>query len=128
MRRNHFYTDWKMIRITLVLVSLIPFVLAVRGTTRHWVPLPYWDKWFSPGTLFLSYVKGILSFSDFFYQHNEARKAFPYLVYITLAKIHGWDVRDGMVISLLEAAAICGLLFGSFFARKVRQLSRHSLL
>ena len=76
--------------------------------------LPYWDEWFSPGTLFLSYAKGTLSFSDFFYQHNEARRAFPYLVYITLAKIHGWDVRDGMVISLLEAAAICGLLFWLF--------------
>jgi hypothetical protein len=78
------------------------------------VPLPYWDEWFSPGTLLLSYAKGTLSFSDFFYQHNESRKAFPYLLYITLAKIHGWDVRDGMVITLLEVAALCGLLLCLF--------------
>src|SRR5256885_3629463 len=83
MRRNHFYVGWKMIRITLVLLSLIPFVLAVVGTLRHWVALPYWDEWFSPGTLLLSYAKGTLSFSDLFYQHNESRKAFPYLLYIT---------------------------------------------
>ena len=45
---------------------------------------------------------------------QQSRRAFPYLVYITLAKIHGWDVRDAMVITLLEAAAICGLLLWLF--------------
>src|SRR6476646_3110209 len=103
---KRFYLDRKIIGIALMLIALAPFILAVVEALRHWVPLPYWDEWFSPGTLLLSYAKGTLSFSDFFYQHNERRKTFPYLLYITLAKIHGWDVRDGMVISLLEAAAI----------------------
>jgi hypothetical protein len=118
MSSKRFYVDRKIIGIALMLIALVPFTLAVVGTLRHWVALPYWDEWFSPGTLLLSYAKGTLSFSDFFYQHNESRKAFPYLLYITLAKIHGWDVRDGMVISLLEAAAICGLLFRLFIRTK----------
>ena len=78
------------------------------------MPLPDWDEWFSPGTLFMSYAKGTLSFSDFFLQHNESRKAFPYLLYITLAKFHGWDVRDAMAVTLLEVAVICGLLLWLF--------------
>jgi hypothetical protein len=118
MSSKRFYVDRKIIGIALMLIALVPFILAVVGTLRHWVALPYWDEWFSPGTLLLSYAKGTLSFSDFFYQHNESRKAFPYLLYITLAKIHGWDVRDGMVISLLEAAVICGLLFWLFIRTK----------
>ena len=118
MSSKRFYVDRKIIGIALMLIALVPFILAVVGTLRHWVALPYWDEWFSPGTLLLSYAKGTLSFSDFFSQHNESRKAFPYLLYITLAKIHGWDVRDAMVISLLEVAAICGLLFWLFLRTK----------
>src|SRR5438105_14752369 len=109
MQRKRFYIDSKSICIVLVVVALIPIVLAVVGTVRHWVPLPYWDEWFSPGTLFISYAKGTLRFSDFFLQHNESRKAFPYLLYITLVKFHGWDVRDAMAVTLLEVAAISGL-------------------
>ena len=97
MQRKRFYTDSKITCIALLLISLLPFVLAVVGTVRHWVPLPYWDEWRTPGLLLTSYAKGTLSFSDFFLQHNESRKIFPCLLYITLAKIHGWDVRDGMV-------------------------------
>jgi hypothetical protein len=118
MSSKRSYIDRKILPTILVLIALVPFILAAAGTMRHWVSLPYWDEWFSPGTLLLSYAKGTLSFSDFFYQHNESRKIFPYLLYITFARIHGWDVRDGMVISLLEAAAICGLLFWFFIRTK----------
>ena len=111
MQRRHFNIDRQIVCVALLLVALIPVVLAVIATLRHWIPLPYWDEWFTPGTLLMSYAKGTLSFSDFFRQHNESRKAFPCLLYITLAKFHGWDVRDGMVITLLEVATICGLLF-----------------
>jgi hypothetical protein len=108
----------RFICVALVLVALIPVVLAVVATLRHWVPLPYWDEWRTPGLLLTSYAKGTLSFSDFFLQHNESRKAFPCFLYITLAKLHGWDVRDAMAVSLLEVAAICGLLFCLFLRTK----------
>ncbi len=118
MLRKRFHIDLKIIFAGLLLVALIPVVLAVMATLHNWVPLPYWDEWFSPGTLFISYAKGTLSFSDFFLQHNESRKAFPCLLYITLAKVHGWDVRDAMAVTLLEVVAICGLLLWLFLRTK----------
>jgi len=118
MLKKRFHIDRKIICAALLLVALIPVVLAVIATLRHWVPLPYWDEWFSPGTLLISYAKGTLTFSDFFLQHNESRKAFPCLLYITLTKLHGWDVRDAMVVTLLEVTAICGLLLWLFLRTK----------
>jgi len=101
----------KIISIALLLVALIPVVLAVTVTVRHWLPLPYWDEWRTPGLLLTNYANGTLRISDFFLQHNESRLAVPCLMYFTLATLHGWDVRDAMTIMLLEDAAICGLVF-----------------
>jgi len=108
----------KVISIALLLVSFVPVALAVVVTVRHWVPLPYWDEWYTPGLLLTAYARGTLSFSHFFLQHNESRKFFPRLLYITLAKLHGWDVRDAMAVTLFEVAAICGLLFWLFLRTK----------
>ena len=72
----------------------------------------------TPGLLLTYYANGTLRFSDFFLQHNESRMAFPCLLYITLAKIHGWDVRDAMAFALFEDAAICGLLLWLFLRTK----------
>jgi hypothetical protein len=83
-------------------------------TVRHWLPLPYWDEWRTPGLLLTNYANGTLRISDFFLQHNECRMAVPSFLYLTLARLHGWDVRDAMMIMLLEGAAICGLLFWLF--------------
>jgi hypothetical protein len=118
MPRNRFHIDRQIICIALLLVALIPVVLAVIATLRHWVPLPFWDEWRTPGLLLTSYAKGTLSFPDFFLQHNESRMPFPCLLYITLAKLHGWDVRDAMVVSLLEVAAICALILWLFLRTK----------
>ena len=114
MPRKRFYIDRKIICISLLLVALFPAILAVVETMRHWVPLPYWDEWYTPGLVLISYVKGTLGFPDFFLQHNESRKVFPRLLYLALAKLHGWDVRDGMAVSLLEVTTICGLLYWLF--------------
>jgi len=115
---KRFYPDQRIIGIALALVVVIPVALAVTVTLRHWVPLPYWDEWFTPGVLLTACAKGTLSFSHFFLQHNESRKVFPRLLYLALAKIHGWDVRDAMAVTLFEVAAICGLLFWLFLRTK----------
>lgn len=114
MPKTRFNIDRKIVHISLLLVSLFPAILAVVETMRHWVSLPYWDEWYTPGLVLISYVKGTVGFPDLFLQHNESRKLFPRLIYLALAKLHGWDVRDGMVISLVEVAAMCGLLFWLF--------------
>ncbi len=118
MLRARFHIDLKIVRVALLLVALIPVVLAVIATLHHWVPLPYWDEWRTPGLLLTSYAKGTLSFSDFFLQHNESRKVFPSLLYLALAKVHGWDVRDAMAVTFLEVATICSLLFWLFLRTK----------
>jgi hypothetical protein len=100
----------KIIRIALLLLALIPIVVAVIVTVRHWLPLPYWDEWRTPGLLLTNYANGTLKISDFFLQHNESRMAVPCFLYFTFASLHGWDVRDAMTIMLLEDAAICGLV------------------
>jgi hypothetical protein len=111
MPRPRLHINHKIICTALLLVSLIPIVVAATAMVRHWAPLPYWDEWFTPGEVLRSYAQGTLSFTDFFLQHNESRKVFPRLLYLALAKLHGWDVRDGMVVTLLEVATICGLCF-----------------
>src|ERR1041385_6564495 len=99
MPRLRLHIDDKIVCGALGAVSLVPVVLALIMTVRHWAPLPYWDEWFTPGELLRSYAYGTLSFHDFFLQHNESRKVFPRMVYLVLAKLHGWDVRDGMVLT-----------------------------
>ena len=104
----------KIITIALLLFALIPAVVAVIVTVRHWLPLPYWDEWRTPGLLLTNYANGTLRISDFFLQHNESRLPVPCFLYLMLAKLHGWDVRDAITIMLLEGVAICGLLFWLF--------------
>ena len=119
MPKIRFYIDpRKSISIALLLVALIPVVVAFIVTVRHWLPLPYWDEWRTPGLLLTNYANGTLKISDFFLQHNESRLAVPCFLYFTLARLHGWDVRDAMTIMLLEGAAICGLLFWLFLRTK----------
>ena len=71
----------------------------------HWVPVPYWDEWDSPGKQLAAYYRGNLSFADLFSQHNESRSFFPRLVYLALYLPAGWDVRSGMVATFVLACA-----------------------
>jgi hypothetical protein len=114
MQKMHFNIGRKIACVALLFVSLLPIVVAVLMTVRHWTPLPFADEWHTPGSLLTSYANGTLSFSDFFNQHNESRMVFPRLLYLVLARVHGLDVRDAMVVSLLEVTAVCGLLFWLF--------------
>jgi hypothetical protein len=118
MQRPRIHINRKIICAALLLVSLIPVVVAGTVTVRHWAPLPYWDEWRTPGLLLTNYAKGTLRFSDFFLQHNEARMAFPCILYFTLTKFHGWDMRDVMTVALFEDTVICGLVLWLFLRTK----------
>ena len=77
MPKNRSHIDLRIIGLALLLLALIPFVVAIIVTVRHWLPLPSWDEWQTPGLLLTSYANGTLRISDFFLQHNESRMAVP---------------------------------------------------
>jgi hypothetical protein len=86
-------------------LSLLPILAAFYMMCTHWVPVPYWDEWDSPGKQLAAYYRGNLGFADLFSQHNESRSFFPRLVYLALYLTAGWDVRCGMVATFVLACA-----------------------
>jgi hypothetical protein len=58
--------------------------------------------------------KGKVQFPRLLSPAQRKPRVFPRLFYLTFAKLHGWDVRDGMVVTLSEIAALCGLLLCLF--------------
>ena len=65
----------------------------------HWVPVPFWDEWDTPGGQLASYYRGTLTFAELCSQHNEHRLLFPRLIWLPMAILAGWDVRHGMVLT-----------------------------
>ncbi|MBA3273120.1 MAG: hypothetical protein H0T11_04515, partial [Chthoniobacterales bacterium] len=84
---------------------VLPVVLGLWMMVQHWVAVPYWDEWKTPGEQIASYYRGSLTWAELCSQHNESRKLFPRLVYLPLAVIVGWDVRWVMAVSF---AFVCG--------------------
>jgi len=65
----------------------------------HWVAVPFWDEWDTPGAQLASYYRGSLSLAELFSQHNEHRLFFPRLIWLPLAILGGWDVRYEMLLT-----------------------------
>jgi hypothetical protein len=80
--------------------------LAFRIQKKHWINIPIWDEWDTPGVALLHYAQGVLSWEDLFAQHNESRKIVPRLIHIAIASVAGWDVRQGMALTFLCACAV----------------------
>lgn len=94
----------------LFLLACAPAGLMVHFLTSNWVSVPLWDEWHTPANQLMAWCQGKLTFADLFAQHNESRKIFPSLVYLALAKVHGWDVRDAMIVFLLGMGTVAVLL------------------
>ncbi len=89
-------------RLTKMLVFALwslPAICAFYMIWTHWVPVPFWDEWDTPGAQLASYYRGTLTFADLCRQHNEHRLLFPRLAWLPLAIIAGWDVRHAMVLT-----------------------------
>jgi hypothetical protein len=88
-------------------------VVAFRIQKKHWVNIPIWDEWDTPGNALLHYFQRTLTWADLISQHNESRKVIPRLIHIAIASVAGWDVRQGMVLTLLSACAtsVCALVY-----------------
>src|SRR5437762_9912241 len=96
---------FSLTRVPVVIFWSLPALAAVYMMWSHWVPVPYWDEWDSPGQQLAAYYRGTLGLTDLFSQHNESRSLFPRLLYLSLYLTAGWDVRCGMVATFVLACA-----------------------
>jgi len=85
----------------------LPALVAFWMMWKHWVPVPFWDEWDTPGAQIASYYRGTLNFAQLFSQHNEHRLFFPRLVWLPMAILAGWDVRHEMVLTFLFVCLAC---------------------
>lgn len=85
-------------RILCATLIALPILCALQMMRTHWVAVPWWDEWLTPGETLASYYRGTLTFADLWSQHNESRKFVPRLLYLALYVPCGWDVRYGMVL------------------------------
>ncbi len=83
----------------------LPILYALQVMCTHWVAVPWWDEWLTPGETLASYYRGTLRFADLWSQHNESRKFFPRLLYLALYLPGGWDVRYGMFLTFAWVCA-----------------------
>ena len=108
-------------RILILGLWLLPVLAAFYMMVKHWVPVPYWDEWDSPGEQLAAYYRGTLHFAELFRQHNESRTFFPRLFYLPISIVAGWDVRRFILLTfLLVLAGAIGL------CRLVRQTAGSS--
>ena len=123
---RRFLTAARIRSAALIALAALPAIVMWHLVTATRVPLPVWDEWFTPGDLYRSWCVGTLSFTDLFVQHNESRKLFPRLLYLLLAQLHGWDVRDAMTLVFAEVCLLCVLLY--LLLRRTVGTSRVSVL
>jgi hypothetical protein len=100
-----------LFRYLLVLAACVPIFLALHVQVNHWVNIPIWDEWDTPGIAILRATEHTLSWSDLFAQHNESRKVIPRLLCIALALPIGWDVRHAMVLTFASVCLTSALAF-----------------
>jgi hypothetical protein len=93
---------WPIIARKALIFALwsLPAICAFYVIWTHWVPVPFWDEWDTPGAQLASYYRGTLTFAELCSQHNEHRLLFPRLIWVPLAIAGGWDVRHAMVLTL----------------------------
>ena len=89
----------RLTKILLFALWSLPALCALSMIWTHWVPVPFWDEWATPGAQLASYYRGTLTFAELCSQHNEHRLLFPRLAWLPLAIVAGWDVRHAMVLT-----------------------------
>src|SRR4051812_3450839 len=76
--------------------AISPALIAFYVQKKHWINIPIWDEWDTPGIALLHFMQRTLTWGDLLAQHNESRKVVPRLIHIAIASVAGWDVRQGM--------------------------------
>ena len=100
----------RFLLVALAVIAVLPAFQMWHWISSSWVALPFWDEWHTPGSQFESWKLGTLTIKELFSQHNESRLFFPRLLYFSLAKFLGWDVRHEIRVVYLGVCAFCLLL------------------
>lgn len=87
-----------MKKALVVAALLLPPLTALVVLCTHWVAVPYWDDWGTPGEQLASWYRGTLTLAELVSQHNEHRRFFPRLVAFAVTSVAGWDVRYLMAL------------------------------
>jgi hypothetical protein len=103
--RNRFLT------CLLVLAACFPIFLALHVLVTHWVNIPIWDEWDTPGIAVVHAASHTLHWPDLLAQHNESRKVIPRLICIAMAWPAGWDVRHAMLLTFASLSLISAVIF-----------------
>lgn len=67
------------------------------------VNVPYGDEWATPAEALIDLANNNLTIESLFQQHNESRKFFPRIIFIMLAQVGSWNVKQQMFLSLVVA-------------------------
>jgi hypothetical protein len=115
-----------MTRWLLLAGAISPALTALVIQKKHWVNIPIWDEWDTPGIALLHYLQRTLTWGDLLAQHNESRKVVPRLIHIAIASFAGWDVRQGMVLTFVCVCAVSAWAL-IYLRRRTPELSPHLL-
>jgi len=77
------------------------------------INVPYWDQWRTIDSL-IKYHENSLTFTDFWFQHNEARLFFPLLIEFGIAYLSNVNVVYEIYFSLFLILIISIILYKSF--------------
>ena len=99
-------TRKQLVKVSVFCAALLPVVIIGWLITQYWVNVPYYDQWGTPGIIFEKIHEGTLSFKDLVAQHNESRKLFPRLFFISLAYLTKWNIKYELIGILMIACAI----------------------
>ncbi len=100
---------WALLPIAFGL-AILPAGFLGLLIVKYSVNVPFQDQW-AIARLLPKWVEGTLSFGDLIAQHNESRKFFPRLIFLTLAQFTHWDVRYEMLTSFLLACIVAVNLY-----------------
>ncbi len=101
---------FSLIRVLVLCLTALPACFLGILILKFSVDVPFWDQW-DIAHFFEKISRGSLSFGDLFAQQNEYRQFFPYIIFIALGWLTGWDVRYEMLLSFFLACLVAFNIF-----------------
>lgn len=101
-------SEKKTTNISIILMwflAILPACLLGIFIVKYSVDFPYWDQW-AIASVFEKFNSDSLGFDDLISQHNESRKIFPRLIFLSLGYLTHWNVRYEMLIIFLLACLV----------------------
>ncbi|NEP06886.1 MAG: hypothetical protein F6K34_19925, partial [Okeania sp. SIO4D6] len=86
-------------------LAIIPAIVLGILILKYSLNVPIQDQW-QIAAVFEKVNVGTLSFNDLMAQHNESRKFFPRLIFISLAFLTKWNIRYEILVIFLLACIV----------------------